>query len=212
MIESYGSPLVVDGKQAIDRPRAIEAVRFYTELFTKQKVAPQLRAWRRLPPDHGGLQDRPDRDGLAPHRLLHRDRRRNEAGHLGHGADARRPRRAYRPRRLPVQRHRQPGRARTPPGRGSASGASRMRRSHSWRRPATSRPRPRSPPIRASRATRSTPPRSKRRSSAGCRSPSPASPGWSDNVVQPEFQKALTGRSTPAAAVDAMIAGLDAAL
>jgi multiple sugar transport system substrate-binding protein len=35
--------------------------------------------------------------------------------------------------------------------------------------------------------------------------------GWSDNVVQPEFQKALTGRSTPAAAVDAMIAGLAAA-
>lgn len=35
--------------------------------------------------------------------------------------------------------------------------------------------------------------------------------GWSDNVVQPEFQKALTGRSTPAAAVDAMIAGLEAA-
>ena len=36
--------------------------------------------------------------------------------------------------------------------------------------------------------------------------------GWSDNVVQPELQKALTGRSTPAQAVDAMIAGLEAAL
>jgi multiple sugar transport system substrate-binding protein len=36
--------------------------------------------------------------------------------------------------------------------------------------------------------------------------------GWSDNVVQPEFQKALTGRSTPTQAVDAMIAGLAAAL
>ncbi len=35
--------------------------------------------------------------------------------------------------------------------------------------------------------------------------------GWSDNVVQPELQKALTGRSTPAQAVDAMIAGLEQA-
>ncbi len=36
--------------------------------------------------------------------------------------------------------------------------------------------------------------------------------GWSDNVVQPELQKALTGRATPAQAVDAIIAGLEAAL
>ena len=36
--------------------------------------------------------------------------------------------------------------------------------------------------------------------------------GWADNVVTPEFQKTLVGTSTPAAAVDAMMRGLDAAL
>lgn len=36
--------------------------------------------------------------------------------------------------------------------------------------------------------------------------------GWSENVVNPAFQSVLTGRSTPAQAVDTMIAGLDAAV
>lgn len=39
----------------------------------------------------------------------------------------------------------------------------------------------------------------------------PGSPGWEENIVLPEFQKVLVGASTPAAAVDAMIAGLEAA-
>jgi multiple sugar transport system substrate-binding protein len=36
--------------------------------------------------------------------------------------------------------------------------------------------------------------------------------GWSQNVVLPEFQKVLIGQSTPARATDAMLQGLDAAL
>ena len=36
--------------------------------------------------------------------------------------------------------------------------------------------------------------------------------GWSQNVVQPEFQKILVGQQSPEKAVDAMLAGLDAAL
>lgn len=40
MIQAWGSPIVLDGKPAIDRPRAIEAVRFYSELFTKYHVTP----------------------------------------------------------------------------------------------------------------------------------------------------------------------------
>ena len=36
--------------------------------------------------------------------------------------------------------------------------------------------------------------------------------GWSETVVLPEFQKVLVGRSTPAQAVDAMMAGLENAL
>jgi len=36
--------------------------------------------------------------------------------------------------------------------------------------------------------------------------------GWMEQVVLPEFQKVLVGRATPAQSVDAMMAGLDAAL
>ena len=40
MIECFGSPIVVDGKAAIDKPKAMEALTFWSELFTKLKVAP----------------------------------------------------------------------------------------------------------------------------------------------------------------------------
>ncbi len=40
MFKAYGSPIVKDGKAAIDKPKALEALRFYTELHTKHKVTP----------------------------------------------------------------------------------------------------------------------------------------------------------------------------
>ncbi len=40
LIESWGSPIVVDGKAAIDKKKAVEAVDFYVSLLTKHKVAP----------------------------------------------------------------------------------------------------------------------------------------------------------------------------
>jgi multiple sugar transport system substrate-binding protein len=40
MIESFGSPIVVDGKAAIDKQKAIEAITFWSELYTKHKVVP----------------------------------------------------------------------------------------------------------------------------------------------------------------------------
>ncbi len=40
MFESFGSPIVVDGKPAIDRAKAIEALTFWTEIFTRHKAAP----------------------------------------------------------------------------------------------------------------------------------------------------------------------------
>lgn len=40
MIQAFGSPLVEDGKVAIDRARAIEAVGFYADLHTKHEVTP----------------------------------------------------------------------------------------------------------------------------------------------------------------------------
>ena len=40
MMEAFGSPIVKNGKPAIDRAAAIEAVGFYAGLFVKDKVAP----------------------------------------------------------------------------------------------------------------------------------------------------------------------------
>lgn len=40
MIEAWGSPIVVDGKMAIDKKKATEAVAWYAELLTKHKVVP----------------------------------------------------------------------------------------------------------------------------------------------------------------------------
>ena len=40
MMEAFGSPILVDGKPAIDAAKAAEALRFYSELFTVHKVAP----------------------------------------------------------------------------------------------------------------------------------------------------------------------------
>ncbi len=40
MFESFGSPIVIDGKPAIDRAKAIEALTFWTEIFTRHKAAP----------------------------------------------------------------------------------------------------------------------------------------------------------------------------
>ncbi len=40
MIESFGSPLVVDGKVAIDKQKAMDAIKFWSELFTVHKVVP----------------------------------------------------------------------------------------------------------------------------------------------------------------------------
>jgi multiple sugar transport system substrate-binding protein len=40
VMEAFGSPIVKDGKPAIDRAAAIEAVTFYSDLFVKEKVVP----------------------------------------------------------------------------------------------------------------------------------------------------------------------------
>ena len=40
LIRAWGSPVIEDGKVAIDRAKAIEAVGFYADLYTKHKVAP----------------------------------------------------------------------------------------------------------------------------------------------------------------------------
>ena len=202
------------GRQAGDRqeegrPRPSTSM---PSILTKHKAAPAERAQRRLPADHGSLQDRADRDGLAPHRLAHGNPGRAEAGAIRHAAHAGRPGCAYRAPDLSLQRHLEPGERGRCLGLDLVLGGAGARRSPSSRRPATSRPPPRSPPTSASPATRSTPRPSRRPSSAACRRPSSACAGWSENVVLPEFQKVLVGRATAEQAVDAMMSGLEAAL
>jgi multiple sugar transport system substrate-binding protein len=40
MIEAFGSPIVVDGKAALDKPKVMEAMAFFSSLYTKHKVVP----------------------------------------------------------------------------------------------------------------------------------------------------------------------------
>ncbi len=40
MLEAFGSPILKDGKVAIDRAKAIDAMKFWSELFTKYKAVP----------------------------------------------------------------------------------------------------------------------------------------------------------------------------
>jgi multiple sugar transport system substrate-binding protein len=39
-MECFGSPIVVDGKAAIDKAKAMEGIKFWSELFTVDKVVP----------------------------------------------------------------------------------------------------------------------------------------------------------------------------
>lgn len=39
-IEAFGSPIVVDDEMAMDRQKAVDAVRFYAELYTRHNVVP----------------------------------------------------------------------------------------------------------------------------------------------------------------------------
>ena len=40
MLEAFGSPILVDGKPAINAAKATEALRFFSELYTRHKVVP----------------------------------------------------------------------------------------------------------------------------------------------------------------------------
>ena len=68
MLHGFGLEPVVDGKAALDRAGLIEAMDWYTGLYTELKVCQPSAPERWLPADHGVLQDRPDGHDLAPHR------------------------------------------------------------------------------------------------------------------------------------------------
>jgi multiple sugar transport system substrate-binding protein len=211
MLESFGSPIVKDGKPAIDRARAIEAVRFYTELLTRQKVAPSSAAG----------------DG---YRQIMEGFKTGQTAMVWHHTGS----------FTEIAAAMKPGTwATAPMPAGPAAHIARLSYLFNgianpampdaawawigfWAEPDAAIAFleetgyfPSSPKVAADpRITGNPLYAAAVQTTKFGRLPVAFTgiAGWSDNVVQPEFQKALVGRSTPAAAVDAMIAGLDAAL
>ena len=210
LIKSWGSPIVVDGKAAIDKKKATEAVTFYVDLLTKHKVAPAsapndgyrqimeafktgqtAMVWHHT----GSLTEiqaalKPEQFGTLP---------------MPAGPAATSPASPICSTRCRTRR----GSTRTSPG--SPSGPSPSRGSRSWRRRAISRPLQ----GRGRRAHRrkSVYAAAVETTKFGRLPPTFVGvAGWSETVVLPEFQKALVKRATPEQAVDAMIQGLEAAL
>ena len=74
VIEAFGSPIIdEDGQPAMDFDKAVEGLRWYTDLHTRARRRPAQRRQRQLPPAHGSLPDRTDGHALAPHRFADRD-------------------------------------------------------------------------------------------------------------------------------------------
>ena len=174
MLIAYGCPIVVDGKPAIDRAKAIEAVRFFSDLYTKYKVVPPAR------PNDSFRQIMEGFKTGQTAMIWH------HTGSLTELSAALKPTQlgtALRPKGPVCGR---PGsttfttaspttETEKRPGTGSASGPSPIPRSRSSRRQATSQPRSKSRRIRASLAIRSTSPPSRRSHSGRTPSTPPAS-------------------------------------
>ncbi len=211
LFEAFGSPIVVGGKPAIDRARATEALTFYTDLVTKQKVAPTSA------PGDG-------------YRQIMESFKTGQSAMVWHHTGS----------FTEIAAAMKPGTWATAPiPAGPAAHIARMSYQFNgvsnpanvdaawawltyWGEPDAAIAFleetgyfPSSPKIAADpRITGNPLYAAAIETTKFGRLPVSFTgvAGWSDNVVQPEFQKALTGRSTPAAAVDAMIEGLRATL
>jgi len=211
LFEAWGSPIVIGGKPAIDRARAIEALRFYTELLTKQKVVSASA------PGDG-------------YRQIMEAFKTGQTAMVWHHTGS----------LTEIAAAMKPGTWATAPiPAGPAAHVARMSYQFNgisnpanvdaawawdsfWGEPEAAIAFleetgyfPSSPKVAADPRIASNPLYAAAvETTKFGRLPVAFTgvAGWSDNVVQPEFQKALTGRATPAQAVDAMIAGLDAAM
>ena len=211
MIEAWGSPIVVDGKMAIDKAKAVEAVTVYAELLTKHKAVPPsapndgfrqimeafktgqtAMVWHHT----GSLTEmvaalKPEQFGTLP----------MPAGPAAHIA------------RLTYLFNAVMNPARVDPGFDWLS---------FWTEPEPAIAFleetgyfPSSPKIAADPRIVNNPlyAAAVETTKFGRLPPQFVGvAGWSETVVLPEFQKVLVGRSTPAQAVDAMMQGLQAAL
>jgi multiple sugar transport system substrate-binding protein len=211
LFEAWGSPIVVGGKAAIDRTKAIEALRFYTELLTKQKAVPASAAGDGFRQIMDGF-----KTGQTAMVWHHTGSFTEIAAALKAGTWATCPIPAGPAARVARMSYQFNGIA--SPAQADASwnwlgfwgepdaGIAFLEETGYF---------PSNPTVAADpRITGNPLYAAAIETTKFGRLPQGFTgvAGWSDNVVQPEFQKALTGRSTPAQAVDAMIAGLEAAL
>ncbi len=211
MIESFGSPIVVDGRAAIDRAKATEAVAFWSELMTRHHVCPPSA------PNDGYRQI------MEAFKIGQTAMVWHHTGSLTEIAAALKPGQfmtAARPAG-PAQRI-----ARLTYLFNGIMNQANIETAWAWitfwaepdpaiafldatgyfpASPATaSDPRITGNPLYGA-AVETT--------KFGRLPPAfVGSAGWADNVVLPEFQKVLVGTAKPAAAVDAMVRGLEAAL
>ena len=208
---AFGSPIVLDGRNAIDRARAVAAVRFWSELATAHKVVPPSAAndgfrqiiegfktgqtamvWhhtgslvdllRDMP--HGALMTATRPAGPAA-RVAHTDYQYNSIMQAAHEQAA-------------WDWIAWWGEPDTAIGFLDATGYFPASAAAAQDRRITANP------LYAAAVE-----------TFGFSTPSPSFPGysgWSKNVVLPEFQKILIGSATPDSAVGAMMRGLDAAL
>ena len=212
LIESWGSPIVKDGKMAIDKKKAVEAVDFYAEHPDQaQGCAPRAR--RTMATGRSWKPSRPGQTAMVWHHTgsLTEIQAALKPEQFGTAAHAGRPGGAHRAADLPLQRHLEPGedgcrhgmdlvlggagaRHRVPRGDGLfpvlPQGASdeRITKNPLYAAAVETTKFGRLPPTFVGVA------------------------GWSETVVLPEFQKVLVGRATAEQAVDAMMSGLEAAL
>jgi multiple sugar transport system substrate-binding protein len=211
VMEAFGSPIVVDGKNAIDRAKAIEAVTFWSELMTKHKVVPPSA------PNDGFRQ------------IMEAFKTGQTAMVAHHTGSLTEIQAAMKPEQwgtLPIPAGPGARIARLSYQFNGLMNPARADAAFNWiaywaePEPAIAFLEetgyfPSSPKVAADPRITANPvyaPAVETTKFGRLPNQFVGVAGWSETVVQPEFQNVLVGRSTPAKAVDAMIAGLNAAL
>jgi multiple sugar transport system substrate-binding protein len=210
-MQAFGSPLVIDGRNAMDRTRAIAGVRFWSELLTRYKVVPPSAVndgflqmlegfkigqtamiWHHT----GSLIEL--QHSMAPGSFMSATRPAGPAARVAHTD--------YQYNAMMQANHADAawdwtswwGEPETAIGFLEATGYF-----------------PASAAAAKDRRVTGNPFYTAAIDTFSFSTPAPSFPGfsgWSKSVVLPEFQKILVGNSTPEAAVDVMMKGLDSAL
>jgi multiple sugar transport system substrate-binding protein len=210
-IEAYGSPLVIDGRNAIDRRKAVDAVKYWSELFTVHKVAPPsapndgfrqiIEAFKTgqtaMVWHHTGSLVELTRD-MKPGTFFTAPRPAGPAVHIAHVA--------YLFNGLMKAQNAEAAWDWISFWGTSDAAIANLQETGYFPASSAAASDPRITGNKLYEAATAT-------LAFGRPPPSfTGAAGWSQNVVLPEYQKILVGNSTPEKAVDAMMRGLDMAL